>query len=523
MASIPEQAAPATDGRAQLPSTIARDALRRLTEMQLAPTPENFAQVYYEIARVKVGKSASGPVAALRDLATELANGPASVAAVGAALNLAIDVGDWTRVRELMRARCLPALSGSQANAAEVVEEGSRTRGCQVLLADALEAYVTEDLGFGSDLARQALELSQDIRDALTSDAITAVEPRVRALLDKAGYAGKEHRDILRALLRLLELITETMGEKTPDGSWLQSQLGAMADLSSGNLTLRAIEDLEAGLREIAGRQGTLRQSLEEAKDAMKGMVATFIERLGELADNATGYHDRLDSYGKEIEGASDVRALSSVVQRIMQDTRDVQSDLRRTREELVAARQSVEQFQERTTHLESELVTLADRLEEDQLTNVLNRRGLARCFGAEAARADRHLRPFSVAMLDLDNFKKLNDGFGHQAGDAALIHLTKVLRASLRVTDLVARYGGEEFVVLLPETGVKQAMSVLTRVQRDLANKPFQHNGQPVPMTFSAGVAERVIGESEEAVIARADAALYDAKKEGKNRVLPR
>src|SRR4051794_14111628 len=101
MATLPQQAGRTVADRAESPSLIARDALRRLAEMRLAPTPDNFAQVYYEIARVKVGKSASGPVAALRDLATELANGPASVAAVGAALNLAIDVGDWTRVREL--------------------------------------------------------------------------------------------------------------------------------------------------------------------------------------------------------------------------------------------------------------------------------------------------------------------------------------------------------------------------------------------------------------------------------------
>ena len=157
---------------------------------------------------------------------------------------------------------------------------------------------------------------------------------------------------------------------------------------------------------------------------------------------------------------------------------------------------------------------------ENHHLTQVLNRRGLKRAFEGEASRADRYERPMSLAMLDIDNFKSLNDRFGHQAGDLALVHLARIVRQSIRPSDVISRYGGEEFVILLPETVQSEAVSVMTRVQRELTRRFFLHNNERVLITFSAGVAQRYVGENEEELIARADRALYQAKQAGKNRV---
>jgi diguanylate cyclase len=135
-------------------------------------------------------------------------------------------------------------------------------------------------------------------------------------------------------------------------------------------------------------------------------------------------------------------------------------------------------------------------------------------------ARADRYGRPLCLAVLDVDDFKHLNDRLGHQAGDLALVHLARIVRRSIRPTDVISRYGGEEFVILLPETPLNDAISVMTRVQRELTKRIFLHNNERVLITFSAGVAERAFGENQEELIARADRALYHAKQAGKNRV---
>jgi len=126
-----------------------------------------------------------------------------------------------------------------------------------------------------------------------------------------------------------------------------------------------------------------------------------------------------------------------------------------------------------------------------------------------------------AVGLIDIDNFKKLNDTLGHDAGDAALVHLCTVIREALRPQDTVARYGGEEFVILLPQTSLEESIQVVTRLQRELTRRFFMHNNEKLLITFSAGVAEFATGETAEAALQRADQAMYLAKRSGKNRVL--
>jgi diguanylate cyclase len=123
--------------------------------------------------------------------------------------------------------------------------------------------------------------------------------------------------------------------------------------------------------------------------------------------------------------------------------------------------------------------------------------------------------------MLDLDNFKRLNDTLGHLAGDRALVHLLTVLQAVMRPTDIVSRVGGEEFAILFSATSLQEAMVATQRAQSELAKRPFQHEGLSHPITFSAGTAQWRSGETLEQLLERADQALYEAKRAGKNRVV--
>ena len=146
-------------------------------------------------------------------------------------------------------------------------------------------------------------------------------------------------------------------------------------------------------------------------------------------------------------------------------------------------------------------------------------RAGAIRASAAESARAGRGATPLAIGLIDIDNFKKLNDSLGHGAGDEALRKLAAQVRTALRPSDHVARYGGEEFVVLLPGSAPDDASQALTRMQRQLSMGLFMHEGRDVFVTFSAGVTAWRIGEPLEAALERADGALYEAKRQGKNR----
>ncbi len=172
-----------------------------------------------------------------------------------------------------------------------------------------------------------------------------------------------------------------------------------------------------------------------------------------------------------------------------------------------------------RIADLESALSRARAAAVTDTLTGVLNRRGFGQAHEREAARSRRNGSPLALALIDLDDFKRLNDTFGHHAGDQALIHLVRIVRSALRPSDILGRFGGEEFVVMLPDTGLDEAVTALTRFQRQLADCRVAGSG--VALTFSAGVVVQAPGESLAESIERADAATYAAKRAGKNRVL--
>jgi diguanylate cyclase (GGDEF)-like protein len=151
-----------------------------------------------------------------------------------------------------------------------------------------------------------------------------------------------------------------------------------------------------------------------------------------------------------------------------------------------------------------------------DALTGLANRRGLEERLQEEIARAIRYGHPFSMLMIDLDDFKVVNDRFGHAAGDRALESVAAVIQESIRTIDIASRFGGEEFVVLLPETALSGAAVVAERIQSGVVAGPAPH-----PFTVSIGVAEwDSRAPSRETLLDRADMALYRAKRSGKNRV---
>jgi two-component system cell cycle response regulator len=157
-----------------------------------------------------------------------------------------------------------------------------------------------------------------------------------------------------------------------------------------------------------------------------------------------------------------------------------------------------------------------------DGLTQVHNKRYLLEFLERELARSSRHGRSLSVVLLDIDHFKRVNDEFGHLAGDAVLRELAAILKGRVRKDECLARYGGEEFALVAPETNRENAVHLAEQLRQMVETHRFSFEGERLPVTFSAGVAELKRGEeSVLAFLKQADERLYEAKHRGRNQVV--
>ena len=388
------------------------------------------------------------------------------------------------------------------------------------LLAQTLEFAVVSQLAHAPDLAEEAGALAKAARAAAEKEAVHKLTSSLRQFWYRLEVRGGDNAELHQGLLRLLRLLIDNTHELLGEDQWLRGQVAVLQEIISRPLDLDAIAEAERRLKEVIYKQGSLRSSLDEAKAALKQLIASFIDRLGDLSESTGGYHSRLEGYAQKIRQTDDIKQLNLVLEDLMQDTRSIQLDAARTRDELLRARHEVQAAELRVQELERNLEQISGLVQEDQLTGVLNRRGLEDAYEREAARAERSSTPLCVGLLDIDNFKQLNDTHGHQTGDEALQHLVRVTRRTMRPSDVLARYGGEEFLLLLPETGLEEAVEVMVRLQRNLTKAFFLHNNERVLITFSAGVALRSAAEAQTSIIERADKALYQAKRSGKNRV---
>jgi diguanylate cyclase len=289
----------------------------------------------------------------------------------------------------------------------------------------------------------------------------------------------------------------------------------------SGPLNYASLMDATRSLKEVIYKQSLLKHSLTEAKARVKDMMLTVVDRLGSVAASTDTYQQKIEAYSQKISASKGIPELNKVLDDLLHDTRMAHIEAVRSHDDLVASRNEVQAAESRINELESQLIQMSELVREDQLTGSLNRRGLDEVLHREMERATRRNSTLCVAMIDIDNFKTLNDTHGHNTGDQVLVHLVKVIKETLRAMDVIARFGGEEFMIILPNTSPQDAVQTVTRVQRELTKRIFMHNNERLLITFSAGVALFVPPESQEDIIKRADEALYKAKKAGKNRVI--
>ncbi|MCV2351855.1 GGDEF domain-containing protein [Paucibacter sp. Y2R2-4] len=377
-------------------------------------------------------------------------------------------------------------------------------------------------------------ELNAAQKELLGAGATPERAAQMEALCLRARHMLDHRQHMFDELGQLCRELSASLVDLAEDDSWARGQCEAMNNTLEQGLSgrgVRSVTEMLGGTRE---RQRALREERSRARDSLKSLIHQMLAELGELGQHTDRFQNNVGRYAEVIEKADSLESLAGVVREMVEESRSVQTLVRQTQERLTLENERASSMSQRVEELEGELRRLSNEVQTDQLTQIANRRGLLAAFAVEQAKIEREAgesttgddaaevpasKRIALALLDIDNFKRLNDSLGHGAGDQALKSLAERVSKELRPGDLVARYGGEEFVLMLPATPLDEAQAVLQRLQRALSTSLFLHEGKDVFITFSAGVTHFRPGETLEAALDRADVALYEAKHTGKNR----
>lgn len=558
------------------PTNIARETLRQLASLRIPPTPDNYYKLYHRIS----GNSGDGVDSAVATLTNQLKPvdnpTPESQVAWGntieallkqlekkqGALTIAKKreginrvLAKFSKDSNQLHGKLKALVDSWEAFAGATQESNTdgqvQNHSSQVPQVDSdIQDYQSKDVireqshiaGHTDqllELLAQILEhvVARQIDDVILAEEARTLAHQVRKIQDKPGMEqftagfqqfcrkfdayGERGLRLQQGLLKLLNMLMDSTGELLGEDQWIGVRISKLRETISRPLDQRVIAQAEHYLEEITQRQEIIGHSLSEAKVALKQMVTSLITNIEELTDTTGEYHNKLEQYSEKISSTDDIKELNQLLVLIMEETSQMQKSTLNYRNEFLTARAEVSLAQNKINQLETELLEMGEKVHEDHLTGILNRRGLDNAFERETSRSMRHQIPVCYALLDIDNFKMLNDTHGHKVGDDALVYLVESIKDTTRPEDVVSRYGGEEFVILLPNTTLEEAVHILSRIRRNLTKKFFLHENKRLLITFSAGIAQLQPGESQESIFKRADEALYRAKRGGKNQIL--
>ncbi|MBW1646090.1 MAG: GGDEF domain-containing protein [Deltaproteobacteria bacterium] len=276
------------------------------------------------------------------------------------------------------------------------------------------------------------------------------------------------------------------------------------------------LDEVDEEIKEMIDAENSRGQREFKKQQETTVSVINAVSNIINQLDNSTSAHNKsLENHQHKLAGMQKVVDLVELKKLINEE-------IGKIRESNVSLQHKLTEAQQTVKSLQSQLSQITNLATIDELTGLYNRRALFSRLVEEHSRVERYEEIFSLLIIDIDDFKMINDTYGHQAGDAILRNLAKFLKGNLRTSDFIARFGGEEFIAILPATNLEKARKVGEKIRFMLAKKIFEDKKTQVKikLTVSIGLSLCTRGDTVDDLIKRADDALYLAKNSGKNRI---
>jgi diguanylate cyclase len=345
---------------------------------------------------------------------------------------------------------------------------------------DELESHIIliqllERLSLPTDLSKKATQVRLKIEHGLDKEQLPNVIADIADIISELGskvISDKiEYETFLKSLTSRLSELDEHIRNTSDD-------------------EVKAFEQREVISKNVEQEVEGLRAHVDEAGD-LEQLKTSVTERLDTL-------NNHFESYRK-----SDVERLE------------------KSREHIVQLTNHIKQIEQESTALKVSAEKARSLALKDALTGIWNRQALNEIMEKEYTRWLRYQNPLSIIIWDVDFFKRVNDTYGHAAGDKVLKTIAQIFNQATRDADFIGRFGGEEFMGVFPETRLEEALKLANKIREKVANSKFHYENKPVPITASAGLATFRPNDSIDDVFKRADKALYKAKETGRNKCL--
>ncbi len=332
-----------------------------------------------------------------------------------------------------------------------------------------------ERFSLPTELSKQATKIRHELEDGVSNEQLPTIINNIAEIVSSIGSQAVneklEYQEFLEALTSKLQSLDEHIRE-------------------TNNNDVKAFEERHA-----------INQAMEDEVQGLRGHV----EQADDLEQLKSTVSYRLDALNQHFENHQ--QSDRAQFEQSQKQIRELNNRLKDMENESVLLRESAVKSRELAL--------------KDALTGIWNRQALDEDLEKEFVRWQRYQKPLSLVIWDIDFFKRVNDTYGHAAGDKVLKTVARLFNQETRDADFIARFGGEEFVGIFPETRLEDALSLANKIREKLQNSKFHYEHKPVPVTASAGLATFRPNDTIEEVFKRADAALYRAKEGGRNRCI--
>lgn len=506
---------------ARTPADIARDTLKLLATRRLPPTPAHYQAVYEEVAGLL--PQVSFPQAPLRRIATVLPTQPPTQKRLAHSFAAAVEAADWT------------ALQGAMADYAKlglgitpqtpVLETPATTHSIEVLpdalaqqLARLLETLMTV---LGEDDQRMR-SLSDQLVQALRTDppSLAKLEHMLHNYSYRLSFTAEDFAQRKLGVHASLRMVCTHIASIAAHDPPLQRQAEALTQAMDDTWTLDQLDHIQARLKNLLFRHLEIEGARADAHTQLKDLLREHTVQMASLGKLSESHSSALTDCAQQIQQAQDLGDLAVVLESVVHSGSALATENRVVQAQLADLREQTQIQEEQIEALSSALHQVEDSTRNDPETGALNTQGLKEALLTEAARNQRQPQATSLAALQVDKLEALEAENGPQAVSATLLHVARLVRATLRPQDAIGRTSAQQFALLFPGTPAVATAQALARLQQELSKRPLLLEDKHLYLSFSAGVIAVSGLDTPAEALQRATQACEQAQRMGTGRV---